>query len=151
MTRTFLIVASMPTYFWLDTAYMVVYTINRLPNPIFENKIPSEVLFQRAPDYSFLKPFSCACFSNFMASFATKLQLRSIQCVFLGFATNYKGYLCVDPILGQVYVSRHVCFHENHYPFPMLVRKAPQLPQPFVFCPDEIQTLTHTSNVVPLG
>ena len=35
---------------------------------------PFEVLFHRTPDYSFLKPFGCACFPNFMASSANILQ-----------------------------------------------------------------------------
>ena len=71
--------------------------INRLPTPLLENKSPYEILFQRLPDYSFLKPFGCACFPNFVATSANKLQPRSVECVFLGYAPQTKGYRCFDP------------------------------------------------------
>ena len=78
MIRSFLIDASMPAYFLLDIAYATVYTINRLRTPVLQNKTPFEVLFQRVFDYSFLKPFGCACFPNFVACYANKLQPRSM-------------------------------------------------------------------------
>ena len=117
MTRSFLIDASMPAYFWLDVANTAIYTINRLPTPILKNKSPFEVLFQRVPDYSFLKPFDCLYFPNFMASAANKLQSCSIQFIFLGYAANYKEYRCLDPFSERVYVSRHVHFLEMYTPF----------------------------------
>ena len=70
--RTFLIDSLMPIEFWLDGAHAVVYTIHRLLTAGLKNKTPFEVLFQREPDYSFLKRFGCACFPNFMAFFANE-------------------------------------------------------------------------------
>ena len=78
MTCLFLIDASMPAYFRLDAANTAVYTINRLPTAVLQNKAPFKVLFQRVPDYLFLKPFGCLSFPNFMASSADKLQSQSI-------------------------------------------------------------------------
>ena len=117
MIRSFVIDASVPAYFWLDAANAAVYTINRLLTPVLNQKSPFEVLFQRVPDYLFLRPFGCLCFPNFMASSANKLQPFSIQCVFLGYAAHYKGYRYLNPLSGCVYVSRHVRFIESNYPF----------------------------------
>jgi len=117
MICSFPIDASVPVYFWLDAAHAAVYTINRLPTSASQNKTPFEILFQGAPHYSFLKPFCCTYFPNFVASFANKLQAQSVQCLFLGYVANYKGYRCLDPISGRVYVSCHVRFLERHYSF----------------------------------
>ena len=115
----------MLAYFWVEAAIATNYTINRLPSPILQNKSPFEVLFQYVPDYSLLKPFGCLCFPKFMASSANKLQPWSIQCMFLGCAAHYKGYRCLDPNSGKIYVSRHVRFLENQYPFSQLIAKSP--------------------------
>jgi len=142
MIRTFLIDASMLGYFWLEDAYATIYTINNFAIPVLANRTPFEVLFNRTPDYSFLKPFGYACFPNFMTSSANKLHPRSVQCVFLGYTTNYKGYHCLDPVSGKVYVNRHVRFYENQYPFPHLSSKYPHISPTYVFCLKEILTLT---------
>ena len=46
-----------------------------------------------------------------------KFNLRSTQCIFLGYATNAKGYLYLDPKSNHLYTSRHVIFDENTFPF----------------------------------
>jgi len=64
MTRAFLIGASLPAIYWVDTVYAAVFTISRLPNPILHHKSLFQVLFQRMPNYKFLKPLGCACFQT---------------------------------------------------------------------------------------
>jgi len=46
-----------------------------------------------------------------------KLQYRSLQCVFLGYSFQNKGYLCLDPLIGRVYVTPHVVFDETKFLF----------------------------------
>lgn len=46
----------------------------------------------------------------------TKLHPRSIPYVFLGYMPSTKGYRCLDPTTGKVYVCRHV-FQEYSFPF----------------------------------
>ena len=50
-----------------------------------------------------------------------KLSSRSRRCIFIGYAFNYKGYRCLDPQTDQVYVSRHVLFHKDVFPYPDLM------------------------------
>jgi len=59
-------------------------------------------------NYGSLKPLDCACFPNLMASFANKLKPRSIQCVFLGYASHYKGYHNLGSKTDCVYISRDI-------------------------------------------
>uniref|UniRef100_A0A2N9G141 Uncharacterized protein n=1 Tax=Fagus sylvatica TaxID=28930 RepID=A0A2N9G141_FAGSY len=42
---------------------------------------------------------------------------KSQECIFLGYATHSKGYLCFDPIHNKLLVSRHVIFDELTFPF----------------------------------
>lgn len=54
--------ASLPLKFWDSAFCPAVYLINRLPTASLKFEIPYHVLFQKLPDYSFLKTFWCSCF-----------------------------------------------------------------------------------------
>ncbi|XP_024009756.1 uncharacterized protein LOC112085026, partial [Eutrema salsugineum] len=43
----------------------------------------------------------------------SKLDAKSIKCMFLGYSTTQKGYKCYDPINNRTYVSREVKFLEE--------------------------------------
>ncbi|KAL4584047.1 hypothetical protein LXL04_008637 [Taraxacum kok-saghyz] len=45
-----------------------------------------------------------------------KLSSKSTPCLFLGYASNYKGYICFDPITSKVHHNRNVIFHETTFP-----------------------------------
>jgi len=87
---------------------------------VLHDKSQYEVLFAKDPNYGFLKSFRCACFLLFVATFADKLSPRFVPCLFLGYATHYKGYLRLDRISNCVYISYHVYFHKNEFPFSSL-------------------------------
>ena len=46
-----------------------------------------------------------------------KLCYHSRQCVFLGYSSNHKGYMCLDLLSICLYVTRHVMFLETMFPF----------------------------------
>lgn len=46
------------------------------------------------------------------------MQFRSHECVFLGYTSSYKGYLCLDIISGRIYITCHVIFNETTFSFP---------------------------------
>ena len=46
-----------------------------------------------------------------------KLEPRSKECLFLGYSTLSKGYLCLDLVTKHLYTSRHVVFNESKFPF----------------------------------
>lgn len=48
---------------------------------------------------------------------AHKLEPRSLQRVFIGYSPQHKGYICLYPLTGKVYISRHVVFDEECFPF----------------------------------
>lgn len=74
-------------------------------------------MFGQKPDYSALRVFGTACYPTLRPYRANKFDPKSLKCVFLGYNDKYKGYRCVYPPTGRVYISRHVLFDEHVYPF----------------------------------
>lgn len=84
---TFLHHASLPLSFWDFVFTTAVYLINRLPTTL-NFVVPYTVLFNKSPDYSFLRTFGCACFP-FLRPYTThKLDFRSQECLFMGYSNT---------------------------------------------------------------
>ncbi|KAJ9554537.1 hypothetical protein OSB04_018582 [Centaurea solstitialis] len=96
-----------------QNAFTAVYTINRHPTPILQNKSPYEILHGVSPAYDLLKVWGCACFVQLQPHEHTKLEPRARVCLFLGYDIEHKGYRCWDPISKRLRISRHVTFWED--------------------------------------
>ncbi|MFS7923079.1 putative RNA-directed DNA polymerase [Helianthus anomalus] len=109
--------SNLPQRFWQFAFETAVYLINRLPSRVCSNKSPFQHVFNRKPDYSFLRVFGCQCFPYLRPYNRHKLDFRSTPCVFLGYSPVHHGYLCLDPTTDRLYVARHVRFNELVFPF----------------------------------
>ena len=94
--------ASTLASFWSEAAFTAVYTINRYPSPVIQNKIPYEWLFGTAPNYSLLKVFGSVCFVLLQPHECTKLQPYSQLCCFLGYGLEENRYRCYDPVAKRL-------------------------------------------------
>ncbi|KAF7842357.1 putative polyprotein [Senna tora] len=63
-----------------------------------------------------MQPFGCACYPCLKPYNEHKLQFHSQLCVFLGPATQQKGFKFLSST-GRVYVSRHEIFDTSVFPF----------------------------------
>ncbi|KAJ4778087.1 polyprotein [Rhynchospora pubera] len=108
--------ASIPHMFWDEIFSTAVYLINRLPSST-NNEIPYTTLFNSPSDYNFLRVVGCLCFPHTRQYNSNKLQLRSLPCVFLGYATNQKGYRCLHIDTNRIFTSRSVQFDEQAFFF----------------------------------
>lgn len=120
-TITLLQHAKIPSTFWTYAVHTATYLINRMPSVVLSHKSPFELLFGKIPSISHLRVFGCACFPLLRPYIQHKLQPKTTMCVFLGYASNYKGYICYDVTKKRSYISRHVVFNEIVFPYSELV------------------------------
>ncbi|KAL2936002.1 Retrovirus-related Pol polyprotein from transposon RE1 [Bienertia sinuspersici] len=117
IVRTLLCHASMPPSFWHHALEMATYLHNILPTKLLSYKTPTEILYNKTPNYSHLRVFGCLCFPLFPSSKIHKLQSRSTPCVFLGYPSNHRGYKCYDMSTNEIFIAKHVWFDESVFPF----------------------------------
>ncbi|XP_026459664.1 uncharacterized protein LOC113360346 [Papaver somniferum] len=78
--RTQLLSYYVPSNFWGESVLTAVYTINRIPTVVIEDRERN------------------------------KLGKKNTMCVFLGYGIEQKGYRCYDPETRRLRISRHVTF-----------------------------------------
>ncbi|WZZ66822.1 hypothetical protein YC2023_078192 [Brassica napus] len=122
--------AKIPNTFWSYAFSTAVYLINCMPTPVISLNSPYHLLFKTEPNYLKLKIFGCLCFPWLRPYRSHKLETRSTQCVFLGYSLTQSAYLCFDPTSKRLYVSRHVRFVENIFPFLSLINSSSSPPTP---------------------
>ncbi|CAA7061321.1 unnamed protein product [Microthlaspi erraticum] len=109
--------SEVPLKYWVEAFAAASFIGNMLPSSVTDNMSPHECLLQTKPDYSSLRVFGAACYPHLRPLAHNKFDPRSLQCVFIGYSSQYKGYRCLYPPTGRVYISRHVIFDEECFPF----------------------------------
>ena len=112
-TRAMMIAASLPPHFCAETVSTVTYLINIQPSTTLQGGIPTEHLSGHSPDYSAVCLFGCVCCVLLAPRERTKLNAQSIECVFLGYSDEHKGYRCWHPFGRRVRISHDVTFDES--------------------------------------
>jgi hypothetical protein len=109
--------AGIQIQYWTDIFESVTFIINRIPSSPLIFVTPFHVLFNKVPDYQFFRVLGCICYPYTRPYSPHKLSPRSKPCVFVGYSSIYKGYKCLDLNTNIIYISRHVIFDENLFPF----------------------------------
>lgn len=122
-TRSLLIEANLPQSLWLEALLTAAYLINRLPTRPLQNHNPYHILYQQPAKYNHIKIFGYMCKPWLRPYHTTKLSPLSTPCIFTGYASAQKGYRCLDPQTDKIYVSRHVIFNENIFPYSQLTQQ----------------------------
>lgn len=107
--------ASLPPKFWDHAFLTAIYLINRLPTTALNFVVPY-TLFNQPPDYKFQKAFGCTCFLLLRLYNSHKLDFRSQECLFLGYSTSNKGYMCLSSS-ARLFISKDVRFNESRFPY----------------------------------
>ena len=118
--------ASLPITHWTYAVTTTLHLINRLPTPRLSHKSLWEKLFHKPPDISHIRNFGYICFPYLRPYNTHKLQPRTTPCIFLGYPTHTKGYICLNPKTRRVYISKHVLFNETEFLPDMSLDSTPQ-------------------------
>jgi hypothetical protein len=84
--------------FWAEAVNTAVYIKNRCPTKALESKTPQEAWTSRKPDVFHLRVFGCKAFAHNLDEKRSKLESKSMPCVFLGYYEGTKAYclMCVE-------------------------------------------------------
>jgi hypothetical protein len=130
MGLTLMAHCSAPLTYWAEAFQTTCYLINRLPTPVFNNTFPFQKLFQLQPNYNFMRVFGCACWPHLRSYNKHKLDFHSDTCIFIGYSPSHRGYQCLHPQTGRIYISRNVIFDESSFPFTSISPPPPTTPPP---------------------
>ncbi len=99
--------------FWGEAVNTTMYIKNRCPTKVLDFKTPQEAWSGRKPDVSHLRVFGCKVFAHVPDEKRTKLESKSMPCVFLGYHEGTKAYrlMCVET--KRIIKSRDVVFIEG--------------------------------------
>ncbi|GJV83577.1 retrovirus-related pol polyprotein from transposon TNT 1-94 [Tanacetum coccineum] len=97
-----------------DAVSTACFLINHMPCTVLGGNYTYSVLFPTKPLFPIdLKIFGSTCFVRDTQPSITKLDPKSLKCVFLGYCRIQKGYRFYSPQLHRYLVSRDVTFHED--------------------------------------
>lgn len=86
---------------------------------VLQNNFPTSRIITNLP----LKVFGYLCYVYIPNVFRSKLDRKVEKCVFLGYASNKKGYKCFNLVTKNFFESMDVHFVENqHFFFKILFR-----------------------------
>lgn len=82
--------------FWAEAVSTAVKIINSTPSSVTK-QIPDEMWFKKPVDFSAFKVFGCKCMVMIQSAQRKKLDKRAIECIFVGYAEDQKGYRFYNP------------------------------------------------------
>jgi len=106
-----------PSHFWCEALSTTVHLINQMPSQVLNNDSPFLRLFGKPPNYSTIHTFGCVCYVHLQPPERIKLIAQFVKCAILGYSAHQKVFVCYDPHLHRIQVSRNVIFQEDTYFF----------------------------------
>ena len=104
---------NVPIHFWADIVSITCFLINRMPSSVFNWATPYHQLFPNNPLFPIdPKVFECTCFVRDVCSQVSKLDSKSLKCIFVGYSRVQIGYRCYCPPLRRYFVSTDVAVFE---------------------------------------
>ena len=103
-----------PKNFWVDAIFTACFLINRMSFSVLDWATPFQILFPHKSLFP-IEPrvIGCTCFVLDVCPHMSKLNPKSLKCIFLGYSQVQKGYKCYCFSLCRYMVSADVTFLEN--------------------------------------
>ena len=104
--------------YWGEAVLTATYLINRLPSRVLGGVNPVQLMTTFFPSAPIMKSlqfrvFGCVAFVHIHKQNHGKLDPRAVKCVFVGYASDKKGYKCYHPLSRRFFVSMDITFHES--------------------------------------
>ncbi|PON63956.1 hypothetical protein PanWU01x14_127230 [Parasponia andersonii] len=118
VARSIMFASNVPKVFWCDAILTATYLNNRMPKRILNYETPLKTFLKLFPQTRLfttlsLKVFGCISFVQYHLPNRTKLDPKSLKCIFLGYSSTQKGYKCFSREKQRYFVSMDVTFFEN--------------------------------------
>ena len=117
--RTLLRDSGLPHSYWAEAAAYSIYTRNLIPSCRIPGRIPKESFTGKRQDVSHLRVFGSKCWAKIptvhgqQVTGGSKLDPRSAECRFLGYAIGTSNYKVQDTVTHRTFTSREVVFEEG--------------------------------------
>jgi len=111
--RSMILAQGLDLEFWGEAMNTAVYIKNRCPTKVLNSKTPQEVWSGRKPDVFHLRVFGCKAFAHVPDEKRTKLESKSMPCVFLRYYEGTKAYRLMCLETKRIIKSRNVMFIEG--------------------------------------
>lgn len=106
--RCMLFDADLGKKFWAEAVCTAVYLLNRTPCRGNKLTTPEEIWSGRRPDLSHLRVFGCIAMAHIPKEKRKKLDVKSTQCIFVGYGNESKGYRLFNEETGKIVTARDV-------------------------------------------
>ncbi|KAJ1525527.1 hypothetical protein ONE63_010333 [Megalurothrips usitatus] len=115
--RALLKEAGLESFYWKEALETAVCLKNLSPTRAVKDMVPHEAWTGTKPNMSHLKVFGCAAYVHIDTKTSKKIGDRSVECIFMGYDDERKGYLLLDRSNPRrVFTDRSVKFNENKFP-----------------------------------
>ena len=112
--RSMLYAREMNLEYWAEAVSTAVYLKNRNPTKALKDTTPEQEWSGEKPSVAHLRSFGCKAYAHIPVQRRSKLDSKTLECVFTGYCTDTKGYRLFDIVKRQVIVSRDVIFDERN-------------------------------------
>ena len=97
---------------WAEAMNVAVDIYNRVPHSSIKFKIYFKAYFGHKLDVSNFKVFGSTTWARILLDKRKYLQPQSIECLFIGYLEEYKGFKLLNIRTKQIFIERSVRFEE---------------------------------------
>ncbi|CAL5342497.1 unnamed protein product [Camellia sinensis] len=111
--RCLLSQTQLPRSFWGEALSTIVHVLNLTPCVPLQFDVPDRVWTGKDVSYGHLRIFGCKAFVHIPKDERSKLDMKTRQCIFLGYGLDEFGYRLYDPVNKKLVRSQDVVFIED--------------------------------------
>ena len=126
LTRSMLKSAYLPPKFWTEAVTTAAYIKNRVCHSTIRDQIPFTVWTEKIPSVRHLKAYGCLAYARLPDQGRKKLDDKAAECIFVGYATQTRGYRLWCPQKEYVIITKHVKFAEDKIRHEWIYKEVPQ-------------------------